>query len=168
MPVAALLAPLLKGLIANGLGTLAGAVAAKGKEFIEDKIGVKIPDSPSGLTPEMLQQLKVKEIEHEEFLIEAGLREKAMELEADAKASAQVSDRWKFDMTSDSWLSKNVRPIVLLYWTLTISVMAFAGRWLQVPDRWIALLELSYVTILGAYFVGRSVQHVMKMKNGKP
>src|SRR5688572_29856624 len=43
--------------------------------------------------------------------------------ESEKNASAQVSDRWRFDMTSDSWLSKNVRPLTLVYWTVAITVL---------------------------------------------
>lgn len=173
MPIPFAIAALVKGLVANGLGTLAGAVAAKGKEYIEEKIGVKIPDSADGLTGDKLLELKKAEMEHEEVLVNAALEEKRLELDAEKHAGSQVSERWKADMTSDSWLSKNVRPGTLAYWTVVISIMAFASQWVKVDPAWIELIKVSYVTILAAYFVGRSVQHVSsirerakEMKNG--
>lgn len=65
------LAPILTSLASSGLSVLAGAIQAKGKEVIEDKLGVKIPDSAEQLTPELIQELKIKEMEHEEFLVNA-------------------------------------------------------------------------------------------------
>lgn len=77
----ALLAPLLSTLAANGLGMLAGAIQAKGKEVIEKKLGITIPENSSALTPEVIVRLKEKEMEHEEFLISARLEEKKLSLE---------------------------------------------------------------------------------------
>lgn len=159
------IALLIKSLVANGLGTLAGAVAAKGKEYIEDKIGVKIPDTPAGLTDEKLLELKKAEFAHEEFLIEAGLREKEMEIKAEMEAQKQVTERWRFDMTSDSWLSKNIRPLTLAYWTVAISILIVLDSTLSafnIKQAWIDLIETSYSIVLAAYFVGRTVQHWRK------
>ncbi len=158
------LAPLLKALVGSGLSTLAGAVAAKGKKWVEEKTGVQIPDDPTGLTGDKLLELKKAEMAHEEVLVNAALEEKRLELEAERHAGTQVTDRWKADMSSDSWLSKNVRPATLAYWTVIISVMAFASQWVKVDEAWIELIKVSYVTILAAYFVGRSVQHVTNIR----
>lgn len=81
MPVAAFLAPVLMELAKNGLGMLAGAIQAKGKEAIEEKLGVKIPDKVEQLTPELLQQLQIKQMDHEEFLVNAQLEETKLYLE---------------------------------------------------------------------------------------
>lgn len=90
MGPALLLAPLLQKLAENGLSMLGNAILAKGKEVVEEKIGIKIPDDPSKLTPDLMQQLQVRQMEHEEFLIEAGLRRQELELE---EHRADLSDR---------------------------------------------------------------------------
>jgi hypothetical protein len=94
--------PLLAGLLAtlaqNGLGMLASAIQAKGKEVIEEKIGVKIPDDPAKLSPELLQQLQIKQMDHEEFLVTAGLEKQKLELEeykVDKADTANARDRDK-------------------------------------------------------------------------
>jgi hypothetical protein len=166
-PLVALAAPYLIELAKNGLNLLAGAIQAKGKEIVENQLGVKIPESPAAFTPEKLTELKKLEIQHEEFLVNAQIQEKQLELDADKTAQQQVSDRWKFDMSSDSWLSKNVRPITLVYWTLAISILVILDTALkeafQVRDEWIELIKYSYEVILAAYFIGRTVQHGIRI-----
>lgn len=88
MPIPAILAPVLIELARNGLGMLAGAIQAKGKKVVEEQLGVEIPDQAERLTPELLQQLQVKQMEHEEFLVNAQLEQQKMELAdvADARS----------------------------------------------------------------------------------
>ena len=80
MPLPLLLAPLLAKLAQEGLGMLGNAILAKGKDVVEDKLGVKIPDDPAKLTPELLQQLQIRTMEHEEFLIDATIRQRDQEI----------------------------------------------------------------------------------------
>lgn len=80
MPIPLLLAPLLAKLADSGLSMLGNAILAKGKEVVEDKLGVKIPDDPAKLTPELLQKLQIRQMEHEEFLIDAGIRQRDQEI----------------------------------------------------------------------------------------
>lgn len=159
MPIPFAIAAIIKGLAANGLATIAGAVAAKGKEWVEDKIGVKIPDSAAGLTGDKLLELKKAEMAHEEVLINAALEEKRIDHEADKHAGSQVTDRWKADMSSDSWLSKNIRPltlIVLLCMLLGVLIADAAGAKFQ--STVVGLLEMALQIVLAAYFVGRTVE----------
>lgn len=155
----ALLVPILAKLAESGLTTLAGAIQAKGKEVIEEKLGVKIPEKAEELTPELLQQLKIKEMEHEQFLIGAALDEKRIDAEAEKHAGSQVTERWKADMSSDSWLSKNIRPITLIALLVMLAgVLVADGFGAKFQDRVTSLLELALSIVLTAYFVGRTVE----------
>lgn len=78
--IPALLLPVLSTLASKGLNVLVGAITAKGKEFVEDKIGMKIPDDASKLTPELMVELKKAEMQHEEALINATIKEKEISL----------------------------------------------------------------------------------------
>ena len=72
-----------------------------------------------------------------------------------------VSDRWKSDMNSDSWLSKNVRPMVLIFLVFCTVLMIFidAGTIaFTVEEKWTDLLQLVLITVIGAYFGGRSLE----------
>ena len=76
-----------------------------------------------------------------------------------------ITDRWKSDMASDSWLSKNVRPAVLIFLVVSTVLMIFidAGTInFVVEDKWTDLLQLVLITVIGAYFGGRSLEKVKK------
>jgi hypothetical protein len=89
MPLPLLLAPLLAKLAENGLEMVGNAIMAKGKEVVEEKLGVKIPDNPEKLTPELIQELQIRKMEHEEFLIDAGIRQRDQEIQ---EYAIQVDD----------------------------------------------------------------------------
>lgn len=163
-----LLAPLLSLLASKGMSVLAGAIEAKGKDFIEDKLGVKIPSEVSSLTPELLQQLKIKEMEHEEFLLQLQLERAKNELEAEKGASIQVTDRWKADMGSDSWLAKNIRPMTLIFILIVYTIFALLSSInVIVTEAYVELLGQWGMLIMSAYFVGRTVEKIVTTKTGK-
>ena len=76
-----------------------------------------------------------------------------------------ITSRWKADMNSDSWLSKNVRPLVLIFLVVCTMLIIFidAGKLqFNVKDSYIDLLQLVLITVIGAYFGGRSLEKVKK------
>ena len=78
-----------------------------------------------------------------------------------------ITDRWKADMNSDSWLSKNIRPLVLAFLVVCTVLMIFidAGSInFVVEQKWTDLLQLVLITVIGAYFGGRSFEKAKKIK----
>ena len=78
-----------------------------------------------------------------------------------------ITDRWKADMNSDSWLSKNVRPLVLVFLVVCTVLMIFidAGSInFVVEEKWTDLLQLVLITVIGAYFGGRTMEKRKKIK----
>ena len=76
-----------------------------------------------------------------------------------------ITDRWKADMNSDSWLSKNVRPLILIFLVVSTILMIFidAGTiQFTVEQKWTDLLQLVLITVIGAYFGGRSFEKSKK------
>ena len=72
-----------------------------------------------------------------------------------------ITDRWKADMNSDSWLSKNIRPLVLAFLVVCTVLMIFidAGSInFVVEEKWTDLLQLVLITVIGAYFGGRTME----------
>ncbi len=72
-----------------------------------------------------------------------------------------ITSRWKADMNSDSWLSKNVRPLVLIFLVVCTMLLIFidAGKLnFNVKDSYVDLLQLVLITVIGAYFGGRSFE----------
>ena len=77
----------------------------------------------------------------------------------------EISARWDADMKSDSWLSKNVRPLVLIFLVISTVLLIFidAGAInFVVEAKWTDLLQLVLITVIGAYFGGRSLEKTKK------
>lgn len=86
-------------------------------------------------------------------------------INAEADMQQNVTERWKTDMNSDSWLSKNVRPMVLIFLVISTVLMVFIDAGVisfNVKDTWIDLLQLVLITVIGAYFGGRSFEKIKK------
>ena len=95
----------------------------------------------------------------------AELKIKDMIMGYEAEMQKQVTERWKMDMNSDSWLSKNIRPLVLVFLVVATVLLIFidAGAIsFKVQDKWTDLLQLVLITVIGAYFGGRSLEKVKK------
>ena len=97
--------------------------------------------------------------------LEAENKIKDMIMGYEAQMQKEVSNRWKVDMNSDSWLSKNIRPMVLIFLVVSTVLMIFIDAGMiafEVKDTWVDLLQLVLITVIGAYFGGRSLEKVKK------
>ena len=97
--------------------------------------------------------------------LEAERKIKDMIMGYEAEMQKQVTERWKVDMASDSWLSKNIRPLVLIFLVVSTVLMIFIDAGViafEVKDTWVDLLQLVLITVIGAYFGGRSLEKVKK------
>lgn len=86
-------------------------------------------------------------------------------IDAEADMQKNVTQRWKTDMNSDSWLSKNVRPLVLIFLVVSSVIMVFIDAgWIEfeISQSNQALLTTSLTVTLGAYFGGRSFEKIKK------
>lgn len=154
--------PLIQTLLSNGLGLVANAVMAKGKEFVEDKLGVKLA---ADMPPEQIAQIKIAEMEHEEELMRLRLEENKLNIEAFKAEAAAVTDRWTADMSSDSWLSKNIRPMTLIAILAGYFLFAFMSAFgMEANESYVTLLGNWGQIVMLAYFGGRTVEKVMEMK----
>ena len=103
--------------------------------------------------------------DEEKLAAEAKIKEMIANYEV--QMEQQISDRWKADMNSDSWLSKNVRPLVLIFLVVCTVLMIFidAGTIaFTVEEKWTDLLQLVLITVIGAYFGGRTMEKRKKVK----
>ena len=93
--------------------------------------------------------------------LEAERRIKAMIIGFESEMQKEVSSRWKADMNSDSWLSKNVRPMTLIFLIVCTVLLIFIDAGFlefNVKDSYVDLLQLVLITVIGAYFGGRSLE----------
>ena len=89
-------------------------------------------------------------------------------IEAEAAMQKNVTERWKADLEHGNWLTRSVRPLVLVFLIVSTVIMVFIDSGsiaFEVDDKWTDLLQLVLMTTIGAYFGGRSVEKYNKIKN---
>ena len=97
--------------------------------------------------------------------LEAERKIKELVANYEVEMEKNITSRWEADLKSDSWLSKNVRPLVLVFLIVCTMLLIFidAGALnFEVKSSWVDLLQLVLITVIGAYFGGRSFEKVKK------
>jgi len=97
--------------------------------------------------------------------LEAERKIKELVANYEVEMEKNITSRWEADLKSDSWLSKNVRPMILIFLVVCTTLLIFidAGAInFEVKDTWVDLLQLVLITVIGAYFGGRSFEKVKK------
>jgi hypothetical protein len=87
-----------------------------------------------------------------------------MLMDYEANAQNNVTERWKSDMMSDSWLSKNIRPMMLSYlvviFTIFVATDSFDNLSFNIKDSYVETFSILMTTAFTAYFAGRSYEKV--------
>lgn len=87
------------------------------------------------------------------------------ELQADMNEAQELTKRVQADMSSDSWLSKNIRPMTLIFILVTYTVFGLMSAWdIEVNNNYVELLGQWGMLIMSFYFGGRTLEKVMGMK----
>jgi len=145
------------------------------KKFAETKVGKflkeKAPsvlDSIGNILPDQGGLGIVKNIITSDNTIEPQDKEQALKLlELDIMEMQNISTRWSSDMKSDSWLSKNTRPLALIYLTFASTMLivldSFHTRF-DVDSAWVELLKTLLITVYVAYFGSRGAEKITKIK----
>ena len=97
--------------------------------------------------------------------LEAERKIKELVANYEVEMEKNITSRWEADLKSDSWLSKNVRPLTLVFLIVCTMLLIFidAGAIsFDVKDSYVDLLQLVLITVIGAYFGGRSLEKVKK------
>jgi len=97
--------------------------------------------------------------------LEAERKIKELVANYEVEMEKNITARWEADLKSDSWLSKNVRPMTLIFLIVCTMLLIFidAGALnFEVKSTWVDLLQLVLITVIGAYFGGRSLEKVKK------
>ena len=87
-------------------------------------------------------------------------------IQAEQAAQAQVSARWEADLKHGSWLSKNIRPITLVFLTAVFVILSvFDGNLgeFTIGESYVPVYQTLLITVYGAYFAGRSIEKVRKV-----
>ena len=146
------------------------------KKFKETKVGVflkekapKILDGIGDILPDSGVYGVVKNLITTDKEMTLADKETAMKLlDMDLAEMQSVSERWEYDMKSDSWLSKNTRPLALIYLTVCMTLYIILDSMQMVFDMkeaWIDLLQTLLVTVYVAYFGSRGAEKVFINKD---
>ena len=146
----------------------------KKKKFKETKVGAFLTEKAPKLVSKLGEFLPdegglgiVKNIITSDRSIKAEDKEMALKLlEQDIAEMNNISSRWASDMKSDSWLSKNTRPMTLIFLTLamTIFIILDSTVLLEIKTGWVSLLEALLITVYVAYFGSRGAEKITKIK----
>ena len=124
-------------------------IFSSGAEGLVKGVGEVIDNLTTSKEEKLAAELKIKEL----------ISNYEIEMEKN------ITARWEVDMKSDSWLSKNVRPVVLIFLVVSTVLMIFidAGTInFLVEEKWTDLLQIVLITVIGAYFGGRSFEKIKK------
>jgi len=148
--------PIVAALANAGLTLLAEAIQKKGKEVVEKKLGVKIPDDPKELTPEKIEELHRIEIEHETDLL--SLIQSAIEGTAEYKkwevidrASARQQEVAIVTSPEAPILLKYIKPMLAILLTILTFALVFTFLFVHLPQEKKDLLNFIFGSVFGAF-----------------
>ena len=129
--------------------SILSTIFSGGAKDLVEGVGGVIDDLHTSKEEKLAARLKMKEL----------ISNHKVEMEK------QITDRWKADMQSDSWLAKNIRPMTLAFLVVSTVLMIFIDGGMinfTVETKWTDLLQIVLITVIGAYFGGRSLEKVKK------
>ncbi len=133
---------ILGDIVKNGITGLIDSVSNAAHKFITTEKDRQLFE---------LELLKIKDTERDKLLQHIEQAEK------------NITERHKSDMMSDSWLSKNVRPIVLIYLLIAFTLFAAGSHHFSISIAYIEMLKEMLKLVFGFYFGGRSVEKIIGM-----
>ena len=86
-------------------------------------------------------------------------------IEAESQMQKNVTERWKADLEHGNWLTRSVRPLVLIFLIVATVLMVFIDSGslaFNVEEKWTDLLQIILITVIGSYFGGRSIEKIRK------
>ena len=116
-----------------------------GATALVDSVGTVLDDVITSKEEKLAAELKIKEL--------------VARYEGDIERN--ITERWQSDMNADSWLSKNVRPLMLIFLVVSTVIMVFVDSGsikFVVKPEWVDLLQIVLITVIGAYFGGRTLE----------
>jgi hypothetical protein len=143
------------------------------KKFKETAVGKLLLGAASVVNPTLGKVLQgvvdpkqaIAEITKSDISVEDKIKLQQLIHEGQQQEMIEISSRWKADLEHGNWLTRSVRPIVLLFLIFTTVLMVFIDSGsisFEVDEKWTDLLQIVLITVIGAYFGGRSVEKVRK------
>jgi len=141
----------------NGKGTFFGNLL---RSLV--KTGKKVSPIFDAITGGKVSDI-LKSIGNNKELTEVEKEMLVKELEQDVIEMQEITKRWQSDMMSDSWLSKNIRPLSLAFLTLTLFIYIILDSALEgfkIDSEWVSLLGNLLMLVYGGYFGARTLEKI--------
>jgi|TARA_R100000479_G_C6393168_1_gene206063 hypothetical protein len=143
------------------------------KKFKETAVGKLLLGAASVVNPTLGKVLEgvvdpkqaIAEITKSDISVEDKIKLQQLIHEGQQQEMIEISSRWKADLEHGNWLTRSVRPMVLLFLIFTTVLMVFIDSGsiaFEVDEKWTDLLQIVLITVIGAYFGGRSIEKVRK------
>jgi hypothetical protein len=149
---------LIKGIAPTLAGAVAGPLGAAAISTIANRLGVSdsVEEVAKAITGDPAAQAKLKELE---------LEFAKVAVDAMKNENNNITERWNADMASDSWLSKNIRPMSLIAIFVGYFLFAMMSAFgYNASESYVILLGNWGQLIMGAYFAGRTVEKLAEMR----
>ena len=152
---------LLKGIAPTLATAVAGPLGGAAVSAIASRLGVgdSVEAVAKAIAGDPAAAQKIAELE---------LEMTKVAMDAQKNEDNNVTDRWKSDNQSDGWLNKNIRPATLVYLLSTYNIFALMSAFgHQVNESYVNLLGQWGMLVMTAYFGGKTIENIMKIKGGK-
>jgi len=152
---------LLKGIAPTLAGAVAGPLGAAAISTIANRLGVSdsVEEVAKAITGDPAAAQKIAELE---------LEMTKVAMDAQKNEDNNITARWQSDNQSEGWLNKNIRPATLVYLLTTYNVFALMSAYgHQVNESYVNLLGQWGMLVMTAYFGGKTIENIMKIKGGK-
>jgi hypothetical protein len=152
---------LLKGIAPTLATAVAGPLGGAAVSAIASRLGVgdSVEAVAKAIAGDPAAAQKIAELE---------LEMARVAMEAQKNEENNITDRWKSDNQSDGWLNKNIRPATLVYLLSTYNIFALMSAFgHQVNESYVNLLGQWGMLVMTAYFGGKTIENIMKIKGGK-
>lgn len=153
---------------------------------IFSSVGVNVINSVGTVLDDLIstdEEMALTDIQKKKITAAYNVKMQQLMLELDKHAAqheenmeAELTQRLKLDMKSDSWLSKNIRPMTLIFMTLAVTLLAFTTIFdgsfspdqRKTVDEWIPFFQVIMLTIYGFYFGSRGFEKIQKIRSSSP
>ena len=152
---------LLKSIAPTLAGAVAGPLGAAAISTIANRLGVSdsVEEVAKAITGDPAAAQKIAELE---------LEMTKVAMDAQKNEDNNITARWQSDNQSEGWLNKNIRPATLVYLLTTYNVFALMSAYgHQVNESYVNLLGQWGMLVMTAYFGGKTIENIMKIKGGK-
>lgn len=140
---------------------------------IGEAIGLNVSEAIDsiGNVIDNLSTTDEEKLEAKAKLMQISNQLKIATMKSSSEYEQQLTERLKADMTSDSWLSKSIRPFALAFLTVGVIALAYASIFIlpneinQMLSEWIDLFKTLLITVYTFYFGSRGIEKIKAMRN---